>query len=256
MRNEISFEFRKLFRQKTFYICGGVIIIISIIQVLLMYALQKLSGTGFLLGVTFIGCSGSDFLRTAAAYMEIPIIFPIFISLFVCVDFNTGTIKNVLSRGFTRSDVFFGKLAVISSAILIYYAAALFVSVLLGTAIFGFGEFELVYFVSMGIQILCILGFASMNAFISFMFRKIGPSLAIGILISTVVQLITQITDAVCELRGHEGVQTAKYTLTGCLQLAATATETGDFVWAAVVPVIYIALFLTFGWLIFRKREV
>lgn len=255
MKNDFKFEIRKLFHNKPFYVCGGVVAVLSVLQVLLVYLAQQISDTVIFAGIN-LDFYGSDYLLRVTGGMEINIIVPIVVILFICLDFNTGAIKNVLSRGLTRTEVFLGKLSVAGIAAMMYFFLSLVIGVTLSTIIWGFGDFTAFHLASLGIQILCVLAYVAFNGFVAFVFKKAGGALAIGILSSMFVPVLTQLLDLILSTETEE-VNTIKYTLTGCIQRASTIESTNsELLLATAVPIVYIVVFGVTGWLFFRRQEV
>ena len=255
MGNLIKFELRKMFRQKTFYVCAGVILIVVVLNVLVQYLVERVSNTlfGDFGGLITSSNVGSDFITLAPSMMQMIILFPIFITLFVCNDFSEGTIKNVISRGFTRSQVYFGKFVASATAGLIYMVWSMLIGFVTGSLIWGVGDgLGIKMLGSIGILMLLTVAYVAFDCFIAFLFRKKAGSLAVGIAVSYVVQLICMITDAILEVKEME-LRISGYTITSSIQMVGTD---GPSLSALIVAIIYIAVFTFGGWLIFRNKEV
>ncbi len=96
MNNLMKFEFRKLFKQKSFYICTAVMLGMSFIGLLLNKALASNPDFNIVLP------TASSALLSAVSSSSFTMVCGIFIALFVCTDYDQQTIKNVYSRGFSR----------------------------------------------------------------------------------------------------------------------------------------------------------
>lgn len=262
MQNSLKFELRKLFRQKTFYVCAFAVLVIEIINVFSLFLIEKVSQSALMASLTgevtgiIPGYQGWHFFTYGASFLQMNIVFPIFITLFVCNDFSEGTIKNVLSKGFTRTDVFFSKLFAVDIAAVIFWAFGVLVAVVTGTCIWGMGSgFGAEHLAAMGAQLLLVLAYASMDVFIAFLFRKKAASLAIGIAFSTVLQLLALLIDAI--LSSKTAFELSPYLITTRVQnLAGAGPETGFVLWSLLLAAGYLAVFVIGGWLVFRKKEV
>lgn len=263
MGNTIKFEFRKLFRQKTFYVCAIAVLIVELINVLTLFLIEKVSQSAFFaMGAAEIdalggfGYQGYMFFNYGASFMQMNIVFPIFITLFVCNDFSEGTIKNILSKGLSRTHVFFSKLLTVYIAAVMYWLFGMLVAVVTGTLIWGMGSgFELINLAAMGAQLLLILGYATLDVFITFLFRKKAASLATGIALSTVLTLLAALIDIFLEQKGSFTL--TPYLISTRVASLANGVLTGEFVaWSYVLALGYIAVLGLGGWLVFRKKEV
>ncbi len=125
MSNLFQFEFRRLFRRLSFYICTGIVLM------MVMYTL-------FTIGMTFLSEDLSDIVgRTAYNVVSqainlsnINIICAVFTAIFVCEDRAKGTIKTIYSLGYPRIQLFLAKFtaSAVASAIMIF--SALVISIL------------------------------------------------------------------------------------------------------------------------------
>lgn len=260
MDNTIKFELRKLFRQKTFYVCGAVVLIAEILNVLMLFFVEKISASEILGDLTAVApvshYEGCKFLLMGAGFSQINIIFPIFITLFVCNDFSEGTIKNVLSRGISRGQVFFSKLTAVYIASVIFVLAGTFMAVIMGTCIWGFGDsFELSFLSNLGVQFLLVLAYATVDAFFAFFFGKKAASLAVGIALSTVATLVFTLLDVF--LGEKIGFEFSTLLVTGSITAISNVNvEAMDLCRAFITAIVYIGVLGGAGWLVFSKKEV
>ena len=106
MSKLLRFEFHKLFRQKSFYICTALLLVINLYTI--SYAYDNGGRSTGLICMSAAVCS-TDFTM----------LFGIFTALFTCDDYANGTIRNILSRGFTRTQVYFAQLITVIVAAVI-----------------------------------------------------------------------------------------------------------------------------------------
>ena len=260
MNNTLRFELRKLFRQKTFYVCAAVVLLVEIINILTLFLIEKIS-TGAFLGEFSLGPSaayydGGKFLLMGSSFSQMNIVFPIFITLFVCNDFSEGTIKNILSRGISRGQVFFSKLLTVYVASLFFVLFGMLVAVITGTCIWGFGDsFELSFLPNLGVQFLLVLAYATVDVFFAFLFGKKAASLAVGIGLTTVATLVFALLDVI--LSEKVGFEFSTFLITGSLSaISNTSVSTSELVRAFFTAIAYIGVLGGAGWLVFKKREV
>ncbi len=107
------FEFRKLFRQKSFYICGCVLIGLILLTAITLNMIYSLSQGNMEAGGVTVSASDDGFLYTgiymlvgAVSSSNFTIVLAIFLSLFVCSDYTNGTLKNIIARGYSRTRIY------------------------------------------------------------------------------------------------------------------------------------------------------
>lgn len=186
----IRFEFHKLFRMKSLYIITAIFIALNIYSLYLMYDYSYGETTGLYAALDIV-CSG-DFLM----------LFGIFAALYTCDDYAGGTIRNILSRGYTRTQVYFSKLIVLTvTALVITVISALVIGLYASNCWkAGLDAFD-------GDTALLIVAFfcliVAMTAVyyaISTALGKTGLSVAACLLLDTVVMLAVGIVVLVFEL--------------------------------------------------------
>lgn len=113
MLNLLRMDLRRMFRSKGFYICFGFLVFTSVVVFALMYAvsnpdIQKaLENLGFMI-TTSVGSPQEIQEMTASSLLDLfhqtnisgggfPVITGILTTLFVCLDFDSGFIKNILA---------------------------------------------------------------------------------------------------------------------------------------------------------------
>ena len=107
MKDLLKFEFYKLKKQKSFYICTAVILAMSFLGALLTKLLADNNA-----GLNTVVLSGQSTMLSAISSSNFTMICSIFIALFVCADHSEQTIKNIYSRGFSKGTVYFAKYTV------------------------------------------------------------------------------------------------------------------------------------------------
>ena len=138
MKQLLRFEFRKLFRSKAFYVCCAISVAFILITALTTKALEpELKKLDENYQSVY---SGLTMLKDVFSNGQIAILGGIMISILVCEDFTSDTLKNVYARGYTRQHVFYAKVVSTLSAYFIVIFADMLLSVLFGTFMFdGFG---------------------------------------------------------------------------------------------------------------------
>lgn len=187
MKNLLKFEYSKLFKQKSFYVCTILILVFSTIGMLLSRALSKSLEMDF---------SPEYILLNAFSESNFTMISGIFLVLFVCTDFDNGTIKNIYSRGFSKTKVYFAKLIASFTAIIIMFVITLLFTLIISCILFtGTAEAGNYILLIFG-QLILLLASSSFVIAITFLFKKIGPAITIAILGPILISTLLSLLDA------------------------------------------------------------
>lgn len=227
MINLIKTDFKKLFSLKSFYICSGLIVVFSILMMIIVnmsadlaISMYENAADDVKAGKTldssteviynsvetekanyaakgeefdikeYFSIKGVSELPPGKSYQVYIIMICVVISLFVSTEFSQGTMKNVVSRGFSRTSIYFSKVIVSMALSLIYLIFNKIVNVTLVSIIYGFGEttataFEI--FKVIGVEILLIFAFTSLFVMIAMVTRSTAGAMALNIISCTTV---------------------------------------------------------------------
>ena len=247
MKNLLKFEFRKLFKQKGFYVCTAVVIAMSIIGLLLKKSVASNPDFGT------ITPTSTTALLTAISSSSFTMICGIFIAIFVCTDYDRQTIKNIYSHGFTRDHVYFAKYAVCMLSTAVMFAITLFGAFIVSIAMFGNAvEMGNCIWLFMG-QLLYCLAYASFVFAVSLSVKKVGTSIALAVLGTSLVGTIISLIDTFLKI---DGFKIGAYWLEGFIgDLSSLATDSARLTICIVLSLVYTATFIIAGLLINRKQE-
>lgn len=253
MKNLLAFELFKMRKRKSMYICTGVMLGMFLLNLFTGYAMMRIMSEDMAVIMGMPTTMNSSMLMAInfSSFMQVA---GIFTAIYVCEDYGQKTIKNVYSRGFSRTGVYFSKLLMC----LIYAVASFLIVVsfalLFGGAIFGFkAEGERVAVLMLGQLSVCIASVSFAFA-ISFMVKKLGAAIPIVIFVPVGVALVLGLADVVIN---SETVFLSNYWLDGMLANLSTAFATAEQKWVGcILPWVYSALFITVGFLVHRKAEV
>ncbi len=178
----------------------------------------------------------------------------IVISIFVGSEYSMGTLRNSVSRGFSRTQIYFSKLLTAMIA-----ALAVIILYVLGGAIPGCIMFGFSASVSAGEIIVSVLGYfvlfiaaTSFYAMICTITKKTGYAIAF----SLIVPLLITSLDRVIRIGYKDFGKISRFwlfeTITDTQQLIQSSETYIIFIVAAV----YIALCTVMGIVIFRRQEI
>lgn len=247
MKNLLKFEFHKLFRQKSFYICTAVMLVMSLLTLLINKTVA--SNPDF----NAVMPTAQSALLSAVSSSSFTVICGIFIALFVCTDYDQQTIKNVYSRGFSRDNVYFAKFIVCALSTVVMFAVTLIFNYIAGKAMFE-GEAESGNYVGLiAGQIINCLAYASFVFAISIVVKKVGVSIALAILGPSLIGTVISLVDSVLKI---ENFKIGSYWLDGFMDdLTSLATDNTRLIVCIVISLVYAAVFILAGYFISKKQE-
>lgn len=248
MKNLLRFEFHKLWRQASFYICGGIILAINFISVLQL----KESSSSYPVSIT---ATDSILLYSVGSYFFL--VSSIFVALFVCQDFNYQTIKNIYSRGFSKKEVYFSKFIVAISAVSIIFFVSFILVTLFSLLCFGtmikIGKMFLLLFG----QWVLSLTYSSFAFSISYMLKKNGGAIALAILGTSIVSLFFLFIDIMILTRNIEFSLSAYWISSFLSDFSDIMVSNQRLIICFVLSFVYMILFVFLGYLVNnKKREI
>lgn len=247
MKNLLKFEFRKIIKQKSLYICAAVMLAMSFFGMLLNKSLAENPG------LNMPAPSAKSALLSAVSSSSFTMLCGIFIALFVCADYDQQTIKNVYSRGFSRERVYFAKYIVCVLATVAMLAITLVFSYLAGSALFK-GEAEAGNYSGLLVgQALYCLAYASFVFAVSIVVKKVGVSIALAILGPSLIGTVINLADAFLKI---ENFKIGTYWLDGFIgDLSSLATDNSRLAVCITLSVVYAAAFIAVGFVLNKKQE-
>ena len=245
----LNFEFRKLIRQKSFYICIAAMLALLVGSA---YTTELMTAKS---GVEDPSLSGISYLMEAISGSALSAVLAVFIPLFICEDYTSGTIRNIITRGFSRLEIFIAKLIAVLAATVIMTAVCLAAAYLVGTAFWGAGEpslgseqIKILLF-----QLAVIAAYATMFFAISSMLQKVGGSIAICLILPMAAVILLSLADAALAERE---IELSGYWIENLgRSLASVEAEAEDIKKALIGAGCYFAASIAFSWLVIMKRE-
>ncbi len=244
MKRLLAFEFSKLFRRPTFYVC----LLICLCATLLTY-LSNIGAQAFFQALDPTAyISLYEALLPSMANMALPWAGGILAILTVCYDFDNQTLKNIYARGFSRRQLFYAKLVVSLTATVMMAFSCLLLNLLLsGTTFYADGASYLRLPLLFLGQLLILLGYTALGLLFAFLVRRTGKAVALlfitPLAVSTVLAVIDMYNSIV-----RNGVVLSDFWLDS-LSVIFTSTEPyHPNLWGAMLAaVIYPAVFVLFG---------
>ena len=132
MTKLFKFEYRRLFRQKSFWIFMAVAAALAFLSLgafkLIEIATNITSDMNDVDTYFGIGYTGAEAFRNATSLGDIDIVIAIVAAIFVCSEYSRGTIKKVVSAGFSRCKIFTAEFLVSMTAAALVFVASSAVS--------------------------------------------------------------------------------------------------------------------------------
>lgn len=250
MKKLLKLEFRKLRKQKSFYICMIVMVVLLFLSTMTSKALCNASAE---FAAQYNG-SGIAAMISAISNCSFLLIAGIFVALFVCDDYEQQIIKNIYSKGYSRSQVYGSKFISSMIAVTIMFIVVMCSAFLFGTIYFGLGESEGTnIFGILAVQYVNCMANISLYFAISCVLRKTGSSVA-GIFVAPLlVNMILGLVDSFLNL---EKVTLASIWVSSFISdLSVLTIEHNRFMVALFASFIYIPLFVAIGLYFHKKLE-
>lgn len=255
----VKFELSKLKKQKSLFICTGVMVITLFLNVLTLWGMIKLQaimaapelGAG---GDNIMALLGGDFITTvlqAANNGSLAMIGGVVIAIFVCSEYSQGTIKNIVARGYSRTKIYFAKFIAVSVMISAMYLVAIIFGALFGLLFFGFSSpADMSWIGSLVVQLIASIALGAFAFFMSAVFKKMAPAIILILVIPTVLQLILLLFDV------FAGTNISDYWISSVYSSLCTVGLPVDRILISLgVSVAYVAAFVTSGWALSRKSS-
>ena len=237
----LKFEFHKLIRQKSTYIC----ILIPFIFLFLEILINKLiyMNDNAQIPTTI------NILKTSLATTNLTLILAIFIAINVTEDYTEQTIKNIYGKGYSRESVYLTKYIIIILYTLINVIIIYLSSLLIGNIFFELGNIDnlIINLISPAI---IILVYSSLSYLIAVSFKKTGPAIACSILIPLIISLLVNTLDSVLKL---ENIKLANYWLDSFL---TNINNNNSNISIIIMAIIYTFIFFVSGLIINKKQTI
>ena len=232
----IKLQLRNIFQGKLIYICLILMILLGPIATLLLgNALSNIIST-------------STICDEILSVLSVGIIETIFIALVSCSDFNDGTTKNIIARGYTRNQLLFSKyIAILISLLFMHLVTILFVLILLFKNKFGYSTTFLYTFIE---HIGSIIVFTIFYTTMSFLLEKNGTAILACLFVP---QLITPI---LLLLKKLTHVNVIKLWIDHGSTLFLDKPTLNNLGIAILYYAVYTIIFIVIGTQILKRKEI
>lgn len=250
MLNLLRADFYKLRRSNSYFICLGILVLF------VAYIIIDFSSSAHIKEQL----SPSTFHWTYMLFNEkaflpyfIPLFQAIFITMLITSEYSTGTIKDSVSLGFSRMQIYISKLITLSVGTILMMIVAIFTTAITSIFVFGvYGSFTLfdmlLLFRMLLIQVLLYTAYASVFLMISFLIKNIGGTMAFNIFFCLILGSLSSLV-------GNSYLGRILL-LMNFSPTAVPHPRTVDIRIAIIVGLAYLIIFSGIGGLTFKKQDI
>lgn len=237
MSKLIKLQVRNIFKQKFYYVCLELFILMGPI-------------------LNFIGVFNTSNYETVKVLPqivnmlsgEVSLIITIFIALFCCLDFNEGTTKNIIGRGYSRSQLLFSKyIGSLIGIFSIYLISSLVTFGLFGINGIGYERGMLYSIIN---SIICIVAYTIFYSTMSFILEKNGSAIIACLFAPSIIQTILSLVDSKLKL------DVSKYWISNISNKFLENPTISNLNYTIIFYIIYIIVFIIIGVNFIKKKEI
>lgn len=186
------------------------------------------------------------------------IIAAVLVSIFVIREFSTGTIKNLVGKGYSRSTIFFAKMIPVIVLMLVFETVVAAVTICMGIPFMGWELFSATVWEDVVVYVGLQLMFGAVIAIIYMLVGELTRNLAAGISVSIGVLLFSTTLTAGLDLVFHGmEVKPSEYWILDLVSSCPVADFPAEFmVRGVLVSIVWFLIATVLGILHFRKADV
>lgn len=249
MKNLLKFEFHKLLKAKSFYICTTIIFLMSLLTIIINLLVSKIEYEG----MSMPKASALETMVGAISSSNFTMIAGIFVAIFACYDYEQQTIKNIYSHGYSRNTVYFAKLIVCLISTLIMFAITLAFNYLMGLILLN-GPYKDGNYLGLILgQIIYCLTYSSFIFALAVIIKKTGFSIALAILGPSLITLIITLIDSLLKLKDFK--ISSYWFGSFSSDLVSLSTTNNRLLIVIGLSFAYCILFVLGGYFINKKQE-
>ena len=237
MSNLIKFQLRNMFHSKLFYICLGLVLLMSPIMAFITTFMPIIQDP-----IKVFPQMG-DFL-----FGELGIITTIFVVLFACHDYTEGTVKNIIARGYTKMQLLLSYYIVLLIALLVMYLVVFIVTFILFINN-GFG-FDIKLLYPMINSLVEIVAFTVFFSTLSILLEKNGTAIIVCLLVPTIVSGLLGFLDGILK------TNIADYWINNISIVFLENPTLANLSYSILFYLIYIVIIFLVGLQILNKKEI
>lgn len=252
--NMVKSEFYKLKKSRPFQVCLSVCVFMA---ALLPFTLSRAAAGGEP-DVQALSLSAVEITSYAFSMPILSMVAAVFTAIFVSGEFTYGTMKNYVSKGLDREDLFAAKFLACAVAVTLMMAVFVPVILLSGTVFLGFdphGVFSISAFIGMLLAVwLLMMAYTAVFAAIGMTLRSNGASIGVNICLVSIFPTLLSAADLIFQ---RIGFQISTGWIDANLSAVATwAPAPGALLTGALVGCMWLMLGIIGGTGMFRHQDI
>lgn len=261
MINLLRSDFYRLFRSKAFYICVVIWTFLFAIGAFLAKWLNdivaKSQNIDTVPELSFH--SGIAYGLTVFNDSNMSLFMAIYIAIFVTAEFTHGTMKNSVSKGFSKIQIYLSKFITMSGAVYLTMLILFLSGLITGTIVSGnfldtSEDFAIKAIGMIGMELLLYAAFTSVFVMIAMIIRNNGGTIAVNIIGMLFAPFIYQLIDVFFS----PAKSFSQYSLQNNIIFAHYNIEktSGDILTTILVGVVFLVVSMTIGLFTFKNTDI
>ena len=249
MSKLLRLEARKLLRQTSLYVCAAIAVGSALLSAFTYWLLDDAMAQ---MGLA-MNFSSSSFALSGLSAATFETLLGIVIALNVCKDHTQQTVRIVCGRGYSRTKIYWSKLATSLAITTVLFVVSMAFSALLGICFFDGGSFDGRFFRIVAVQYLVSLAEGVLFFGICMLIRKSGLSITTVVIAPLIVPIVLGLLNAAIQ---PEGFSFTDFWLTNCLAALSFDTVSAERITECVITALcYIPPCAVLPSLLYRKFE-
>ena len=249
MSKLIKLEMRNLFKQKSLFICLIISTSLVIIGILASNLLNKMAADAGQTDI-ILGVNAFDSLVGYLSGGNITLLLSIVISIYFGYEASDGTVKNIIGKGYKRSEFFMSKVLSVIMATMFFIIITIIFNYLLcfimGIHIDSFSVDHLVKIIVLSLGIIAeVVMFSSL----SFIIFRTGANIVANICIPLIFPLALTLFDVLTKL----SVKISDFWIESTYSLV---TNNSKLPFVTIVSMCYIIIFIVLGITLTKRKEI
>lgn len=231
----LKLQLRNIFLNKLFYICLLLTIATPIVTLITVNSFKAISPKVFPEIKSFLAS-------------EVGIVGVIFIAIFACLDFNEGTTKNIIARGYTRTQLLLSKyIATLIGLFIMYIVTIILTFIFFAKNGLGYESSMLYSFIN---SIVGIIAYTIFYTTMSFLLEKNGSAIIACLFIPNILSIGLGLIDSKLKLN------ISNYWIDNVSNQFLKKPTLQNLLWSILFYGIYIVAFSIIGTQILKKKEI
>lgn len=250
LKKLIKLELRNILKQKSFLICLIISNALVIIGILASSFLNKMIIEAGGSEDLFLGVNAFDTYMGYITGGNITLLLAIVISIYFGSEASDGTIKNIIAKGYTRTEFFTSKIISVIFVTLIFILTALILNYLMCFIMgININAFSLKHLIQIGSASLSILAETIMFSALSFIIFKTGANIVANICIPLLLPLALTLLDVLSKSK----IKVSDFWIETTTTLSR---DTSKIPVILIVSTCYIIVFILLSSILTKRKEI